>query len=212
MRILPILFNTEMVQAIQDDRKTATRRCLKHPFTVHPNGYITKPRGNENLHPYEPPYRKGDVLWVRETWSTRQSNTCIGVGTGICPYSCCENATGPCFDDEYIYKATDSLNSSLEKWYPSIHMPKAAARIWLEVLDVKVERLQDMTLEDFIDEGTSIPYEALNDPANAYLQAKEMFMRIWDATIPKKDIDKYSWDANPYVWAVSFERTDRPDI
>ena len=197
MRILPVLFNTDMVQAIQDDRKTVTRRCLKHPFTVHPNGYITKPRGNENLCPYEPPYRKGDVLWVRETWG--------------------EDVGG-----SYIYKADyseaftqdptiDAIGNEI-KWKPSIHMPKAAARIWLEVLDVKVERLQDMTLDDFLNEGISIPYEAFNDPANAYMQAKEIFMHIWNSTINKKQRNLYDWDANPYVWVISFKRTDRPNI
>lgn len=212
MRILPVLFNTDMVQAIQDDRKTVTRRCLKHPFTVHPNGYITKPRGNENLCPYEPPYRKGDVLWVRETWSTRQSNECIENTTGRCPYDSCETAPGPCFDKEYIYKATDSLDSSVNKWHPSIHMPKSAARIFLKVTDVGIERLQNMTLDDFLKEGISIPYEAFNDPENAYMQAKEIFMHIWDLTINKTQRHLYGWDANPLVWVIEFVKWVKPTM
>lgn len=198
MRILPILFNTEMVQAILDGRKTVTRRCLKHPFTVHPNGYITKPRGNENLCLYEPPCWKDDVLWVRETWSED-------------------------VEDGYIYKADYSeafiQNPTIDvKWKPSIHMPRAAARIWLKVLNVKVERLQDITENEARAEGAKRCIECidpLKDRPVIYENCNGYYIiglkAIWNPTISKKDIDIYGWDANPYVWVISFERTEAPN-
>lgn len=119
MREIPILFNTEMVKAIRDGRKTVTRRCLKHPFTVHPNGYITKPRGNESLCPYEPPYQPGDILYVRETWT----NDKLIFGKNVV--------------SNYHYRADgeikffDNVGREVDfKWHPSLHMPKEAARIF----------------------------------------------------------------------------------
>lgn len=211
MRIRPILFNTDMVRAILDGRKTTTRRALKYPFEVHPNGFITKPRGHDRLCPYEPPYQQGDILYVRETWSTKRSSKCVGNKTEKCPYNSCENAPGPCLYDEYIYKATDNLESSDVTWHPSIHMPKEAARIWLRVKDVRAERLSDMKLDDFLSEGVSIRPEAFNDPDNAYMQARMGFFHIWDSTIPKGQQDLYGWEANPWVWVIEFERCEKPE-
>lgn len=176
-RELPILFNTDMVQAILDGRKTVTRRALKHPFEVHPNGFITKPRGNERLCPYEPPYQPGDILYVRETW-----NKC---GNG------------------YRYKADwqkDDI-ADITKWKPSIHMPKEAARLWLKVTDVRVERLQEITPEDAKKEGTKKQFLPL---------VVDEFRDIWDSTIRKSDLDRYGWDANPWVWVIEFERCEKP--
>lgn len=205
-KVLPILFNTDMVLAILDGRKKVTRRCLKYPYTVHPNGYITKPRGNENLCPYIPPYQLGDILYVRETWSTRQSNTCIGNTTGICPYDSCETASGPCFDDEYIYKATDNLDSSVRKWHPSIHMPKKAARIFLRVTDARVERLQDITIEGIRAEGLTSAAVHVGDMEIAIQEWKI----LWDSTIKKTDLPLYGWYVNPWVWVIEFERCAKP--
>lgn len=128
MAIKPILFNTEMVRAILDGRKTCTRRTLKHPFIVHPNGYITKPRGNENLCPYDSPYQRGDILYVRETWKNAPNGY-------------------------YYYEnwQRDDI-ADVTKWKPSIHMPKEAARIWLKVTNVRVERLQDITADSIRNE------------------------------------------------------------
>ncbi len=211
MGIKPILFNTDMVRAILDGRKTTTRRALKYPFEVHPNGFITKPRGHDRLCPYEPPYQPGDILYVRETWSTKRSSKCVGNKTEKCPYESCENAPGPCLYDEYIYKATDNLESSDVTWHPSIHMPKEAARIWLKVKDVRAERLSDMKLDDFLSEGVSIRPEAFNDPDNAYMQARMGFFHIWDSTIPKGQQDLYSWAVDPWVWVIEFERCEKPE-
>ena len=176
MAIKQILFNTEMVRAILDGRKTCTRRTLKHPFIVHPNGYITKPRGNENLCPYDPPYQPGDILYVRETWKKAPNGY-------------------------YYYEdwQRDDI-ADVTKWKPSIHMPKEAARIWLKVTDVRVERLQDMTDDDAEAEGCF-----------DYTSTALGFPDVWDSTIKKSDLDRYGWDANPWVWVIEFERCEKPE-
>lgn len=226
MRILPMLFNTEMVQAIQEGRKTVTRRVVKPPYYVDTNylenaeGIIehtlrSAPKSSRLYHqigemPYpENPYKVGDILYIRETWFYESYLEEADESPADLP-------SGR-YSHRYVYKACQpdypvNLGAGGDGWSPSIHMPKEAARIWLKVLNVKVERLQNMTLDDFLNEGISIPYEAFNDPTNAYMQAKKIFMHIWNQTIPKKDIDKYGWDANPYVWVISFERTDNPYI
>lgn len=89
-------------------------------------------------------------------------------------------------------------------------MPKEAARIWIKVTDVRVELLQNMNTGDFLAEGVVIRPEAFNDPENAYWQAKEEFIHIWDATVKKAEKDRYGWDANPWVWVIEFERCKKP--
>ena len=190
MAIKPILFNTEMVRAILDGRKTCTRRLLKGPFTVHPNGYITKPRGNENLCPYEPPYQPGDILYVREAFY-RDENCILYKADN-------EKLTG--------YRNMSGEDVSV-KWRPSIHMPKEAARIWLKVMDVRVERLQDITADGIRNEGLS---SAAVHCGDVEIALKE-WENLWNSTIKKSDIDRYGWDANPYVWVIEFERCEKPE-
>lgn len=96
------------------------------------------------------------------------------------------------------------------KWHPSIHMPKEAARIFLRVTDVQVERLKNMTLDDFLSEGVALRPEAFNDPENAYMQAKSLFVDLWDSTINTQQLTLYRWDANPWVWVIAFERCEKP--
>ncbi len=195
MAIKPILFNTEMVRAILDGRKTCTRRLLKGPFTVHPNGYITKPRGNENLCPYEPPYQPGDILYVREAFY-RDENCILYKADN-------EKLTG--------YRNMSGEDVSV-KWRPSIHMPKEAARIWLKVTDVRVERLQEMTLKDFKAEGIYDNYKTYSETYTDHLRQMaypKVFARLWNSTIKKSDIDRYGWDANPWVWVIEFERCEK---
>jgi hypothetical protein len=188
MSIKPILFNTEMVRAILDGRKTCTRRVLKQPFEVHQNGYITKPRGDERPCPYIPPYQSGDVLYVRETW---------------CKDSCWGEK------EQYYYKADDSR--FFHRWRPSIHMPKEAARIFLKVTDVRVERLQDIT-----DDGAKAEGANWKNGKNVGWEEKmrrtavERFAEIWESTIKKTDKHIHGWNANPYVWVVEFERCEKP--
>lgn len=208
----PILFNTEMVKAILDGRKTTTRRLLKQPFEVHPNGYITKPRGNERLCPYEPPYVVGDTLWVRETWATHYD----GIHDGL----------AYCYKADGINLSSECLSGENNRWYPSIHMPREAARLFLKVTDVRVERLQDITEEQAKSEGV-ITNDAVKVSSYRY-----WFEQLWDsiyaAPCPVKEKGvithyiSYPWKdtretreykglpwivyGNPWVWANSFER------
>jgi hypothetical protein len=177
-----------MVRAILEGRKTCTRRVLKQPFEVHPNGYITKPRGNERLCPYIPPYQPGDILYVRETW--------------------CKGSYGD-EKEKYYYKADD--NNFFCTWHPSIHMPKEAARIFLKVTDVRVDRLQDIT-----DDGAKAEGANWKNGKNVGWEEKmrrtavERFAEIWESTIKKTDKHIHGWNANPYVWVVEFERCEKP--
>lgn len=196
MAIKPILFNTEMVRAILDGRKTCTRRLVK--FLPGENsqwtGYIKDGlmlyNGRNEPCIRKAPYHPGDILYVRETW-----------GEGY------EEGT-------YIYRASDKLaglptfkESSKLIYHPSIHMPKEAARIWLRVTDVRVERLQDIDGKGCVKEG--IEEEPLKYVGDEFV--KGMFHDLWDSTIKKSDIDRYGWDANPWVWVIEFEMCEKPE-
>ena len=204
MAIKPILFNTEMVQAILDGRKTCTRRIVKGAipddamwgYTMFtPKGCISC-RGvyadeyGEKF--FRLPYQQGDILYVRETW-------CKGSWMNE--------------KERYYYKADD--NDFHCVWHPSIHMPKEAARIWLKVTDVRVERLQECGEGWCIDiekEGIATPQDPiLYISDDAFHDALRMeFQKIWDSTIKKSDLDRYGWDANPWVWVIEFERCEKP--
>lgn len=207
----PILFNTEMVRAILDGRKTQTRRIIKLApgFGGHPVGESGNPDNPLGfMYPCgikRPPCNKGDILWVRETWSTHYD--------GYHP------------DLVYCYKA-DGLDLKAEclpgennRWYPSIHMPKEAARIFLRVKDVRAEKLQDITVLDAINEGCcgTICDHADANPAlgctdcynTGWLERPETeFALLWDTTVKKADLPVYGWDANPWVWVIEFERCE----
>ena len=203
MSIKPILFNTEMVRAILDGRKSCTRRLVKFLSGENPRwtGYIKDGlmlyNGKNEPCIRKAPYQLGDILYVRETW-----------GEGY------EEGT-------YIYRASDKLaglptfkESSKLIYHPSIHMPKEAARIWLKVTDVRVERLQEITEDGAKAEGSIDNRGFIHSPENEYDRihtAREHFIGIWDSTIKKSDIDRYGWDANPYVWVIEFKRCKKPE-
>lgn len=221
MAVKPILFNTEMVQAILDGRKTCTRRVIKpQPDEKHtyPLGFVTDSTekkevgcfgfaANEyggSIQYVKPPYRyaPGDILYVRETWCDDRQFT---------------HASTP---GRYFYKASESGNF---KWKPSIHMPKEAARIWLKVTDVRVERLQDITEEQACMEGTDpwdeVCYEnngwhpTFSDPdSGGDPNMVNGFHKLWNSTIKKSNLNRYGWDANPWVWVIEFERCEKPEI
>lgn len=220
MAIKPILFNTEMVRAILDGRKTCTRRIVKGfipddaiwGYTVFtPKGYIscrgTFPVGYGEKF-FKLPYQKGDILYVRETWCRygklddfdhviegTEEYYYLADGANPTPYNCfLVQRNG--YDE---YKDTPV-------WHPSIHMPKEAARIWLKVKDVLVERLQGIDGKGCVKEG--IEEEPLKYVGEEFV--KGMYHDLWDSTIKKSDIDRYGWDANPWVWVIDFERCDKP--
>lgn len=218
-RVLPILFNTDMVQAILDRRKTVTRRLVKkrqcmlldrkepHELDRKYAPYDSMTDTELMACTYRPPHQKGDILYVRETWAFSICITCMH--EGACNINPVEYDDGDSISEGcFLYRAECAPATHI--WKPSIHMPKQAARIWLKVTDVRVERLQDMNTGDFLAEGVVIRSEVFNDPENAYWQAKREFVHIWDATVKEAEKDRYGWDANPWVWVIEFERCKKP--
>lgn len=245
-RVLPILFNTEMVQAILDGRKTVTRRICKdaNEYTVPDMSFYDAEKRTYAVHNYSNkehtdklsiaertcPICPGDTLYVRETWRVGawdirnqmiafdyKDGTC-GELTYIHDRELFERLVNQSREDarkaKCEYNGVDFVwekGKSPCRWRPSIHMPKEAARIWLKVNNVRVERLQNMCLDDFINEGVCVPNEAFNDPKNAYGFAKFRYSGIWTSTIKMEDNDRYGWVANPYVWVIKFERCEKPE-
>jgi len=142
-----MIFNTEMVKAILEGRKTQTRRPVKPPFEKHPNGYITKRVGNNRFTPYESPFGvPGDIIYVRETWCDSLHSDGYEVDGSESVHTC------------YGYLASGKYACGRDvpddvKWNPSIHMPRIAAQIFLQITDVRVERVRDISEEDAIAEG-----------------------------------------------------------
>lgn len=182
MRELPILFSTDMVKAILEGRKSQTRRVVKgtplqwlEEFTP---SFVADPENN--LCPYG---KVGDVLWVRERWMKLIHRD---------------------RESEYGYP-TEVHSPEKLKWKPSIHMPKDIARIWLEVTDVRVERLQDINEEDAIEEGVEQnrdgSWHDYLEPTRLWQDcAKASFQSLW-----MKLNGLESWNSNPFVWVISFK-------
>lgn len=226
MAIKPILFNTEMVRANLDGRKSCTRRIVKpqpqgrlcYAFAGcdcgtwgYPSKTAYENWGDEYKLPeditdeelkkrWKPPYHTDDILYVRETW-------CKGLERYIyrADYS----------DTEKFYRDGKEIEM---KWHPSIHMPKEAARIWLKVTDVRVERLQEISEDGAVKEGIYVadckdcnaPFGCDACPDEGYNEIDE-FVELWNSTIKKSDLDRYGWNANPYVWVIEFERCEKPE-
>lgn len=208
MAIKPILFNIEMVRAILDGRKTCTRRVVKTRRKDACGFFVTRKTDgtfagiyeydeNESMfdNKLKPPYQSGDILYIRETW-----------GEGYA-------------EGTYIYKADDKLaelptfkETSKILYHPSIHMPKEAARIWLKVTDVRVERLHEITEDGAKAEGANWKNgKNVGWEEKMNRTAIERFAEIWNGTIKKSDLDRYGWEANPWVWVIEFERCEKPE-
>ncbi len=271
MKIKPILFNTEMVRAILDGRKSCTRRIVKpqpqsrlcYTFAGcncgtwgYPSKTAYENWGDEYKLPeditdeelkrrWNPPYHTDDILYVRETWR-------VGAWDILNQMIAFDYKDGTCGELTYIHdrelferlvnqSRNDARQAKCEyngvdfvwekgkspcRWHPSIHMPKEAARIWLKVTDVRVERLQEMKPVDVIKEGA---YPDCWDCLNTYgesgsqccygteeqcSQCDEVMMeweKLWNSTIKKADLDRYGWDASPWVWVIEFERCEKPE-
>lgn len=204
-RVLPILFNMDMVRAILDGRKTVTRRKVKNPA--------------------KPPCLAGDTLYVRETWNygyIETSDIPESSETWFEPV----RPNGECGEyikalSRYFYKAdVDAPGKEIDMiWRPSIHMPKSAARIWLKITDVRMERLQDMSRDNAIKEGIhycecpdGYTWKEQADMNKCYITTMWAMKALWNSTIKKSGIDLYGWDANPWVWVIEFELCEKPEI
>ena len=210
MAIKPILFNTEMVRAILDGRKACTRRICKdaNECTVPDMEFYNADRRTYAVHNFADkehteqlsiaertcPICPGDILYVRETWKKAPNG--------------------------YYYYEDWQRNdiADITKWKPSIHMPKEAARIWLKVMNVRVERLQEITDEQAKREGiqydecpTGFTWKQETDMHNCYTTQIGAMQALWNSTIKKSDLDRYGWDASPWVWVIEFERCENPE-
>ena len=229
MAIKPILFNTEMVRAILEGRKSCTRRIAKGlipddavwgytAFT--PKGYIscrgTFADGYGERY-FKLPCEPSDILYVRETWQylyELDGNEQVIEDTGKYYYAATDTIPFDTYVDE-----NGVTHDHHAPWRPSIHMPKKAARIWLKVTNVRVERLQEITPKDAKNEGVGnlfyedIGYSEKNygtEVDSEYGIAKEQFAWLWDSTIKKSDLAQYGWDASPYIWVIEFEKCEKP--
>lgn len=196
----PILFNAEMVCAILDGRKTQTRRVMKPPPTAdlswvtewgwtfftpdkHISGRGRRP-GNGPSEMFLPcPYALEQKLWVRETFTGDWR------GNGI-PARGIVN-----------YRADGEIPEQYREgnyWRPSIFMPRWASRLTLEIVEVRVQRVRDITDDDAIEEGV----DRTNTSIPTY--ATQRFQKLWDSINGKKS--GCSWADNPFVWALTFKR------
>ncbi|MFY3300201.1 hypothetical protein ACOTEY_00450 [Achromobacter xylosoxidans] len=190
MRERPILFNGPMVRAILAGHKTQTRRVVK----PQPAGAWAAP--GKTSCPYGQP---GDRLWVRETWAQNW-----------------DQLSDTRMDRSYVYRADGearALDNGVElPWRPSIHMPRSACRLMLEVTGVRVERLNDISDSDCWAEGIEECDGALDEVEICHL-AKAMGRTFEDpqpsyAALWEQINGPGSWHANPWVWVVEFRRIE----
>lgn len=205
----PILFSGAMVRAILDGRKTQTRRVakpVKHPDlgNIYTPGALVREHEPHHVIERACPYgRRGDRLWVRETWQgpmwdgELEDRPADAHSPQYCQYAA-DGGSTPEFMD-----ADDNLRQG---WRPSIHMPRWACRLRLEVTGVRVERLTDCSEADALAEGvTATPDGAFHIEQDMYRAPDpvECYARLW-ASINGAE----SWAANPWVWVVEFRRIE----
>jgi hypothetical protein len=221
MRERPIIFNGEMVRAILGGRKSQTRRAINPQPNGHLLGFVERPLHNERETPvlralfkgdyagtafreFTCPYGKvGDHLWVRETFALmcKQAD----------PFCWCETEEQRRQNHYYEYRADTGNpypgqwdaddakgNDEAPKWKPAIHMPRAASRITLEIVSVRVERVRDISLDDAEAEGINV-FDATRRNGDVL-----EFAKLWDKINARRG---YSWESNSWVWVITFSRT-----
>ncbi|WP_346893559.1 hypothetical protein [Clostridium sp. UBA871] len=228
----PILFNTEMVKAILEGKKTVTRRVIKpQPIQQIPLGFVTSSTDKKHEDCFgwgmsehggivdyaKLPCKIGDILYVRETWcdTTKDLKDDSDLEVNEC---------------RYIFKVDDNghrqpiIEVDVKRWRPSIHMPKEATRIFLEVTNVRVERLQDITEDQAIKEGCSgieckKPHNYNSDECcgycnnSGYIEPPELeFLYLWNSTLKKEQLKYYGWDNNPWVWVIEFKKLESKEV
>lgn len=224
-----ILFNGDMVTATLEGSKSETRRPMKNQNIL--GGTMTAAGLLAGIpeHPevggevIKPPYDIGDILWVRETWQEVYETEFNHDAPGYCVNI---KSLIPNFDDipkieagissdskcaamvprmkYYVFKSSNIQYASSTHgllWKPNIHMPKQAARLFLKVNDISIQRVQDITSEEIAREGVWIP---------GCLLPTDEFAKLWDSTISEKKRDRLGWNANPWVWVVKFEKCEMP--
>ena len=205
-KMKPIIFSTPMVVAILEGRKSQTRRVIKDKditnwFDIDVDGkpiaYIDQETGDSYPPTRRAKYQVGDILWVRETWAP-----CATIDSWL-------NDT-----NLYVYRTNygttedDSFPPSMFKWRPSIFMPREAARIFLKVTNVRVERVQDITVDDCRLEGCCCSDCLQTGPHSPDCKCDTLFHNVWNDINAKRG---YSWDTNPWVWVYEFERISKEE-
>lgn len=210
MKERPILFSTPMVQAILAGNKTQTRRIVKpQPIVCDDargghywpsNAVQSMVHVEKELQDYDGIWRGliddcnpfggvGDRLWVRETFRLYDSDECPHADF---PCGCPRN-------DTPLYKASHDCSDG-EKWKPSIHMPRKAARLFLEIINIRIERLNDITSEDAKAEGFDYSTHPSAIEMGYAIGAKTNFRVTWEQIYGQNE-----WNKNPWVWVVEFK-------
>lgn len=199
-----MIFNAEMVRAILDGRKTQTRRPIKWKQTRFTE---IAERDDGSLWPWAEdcerggdiwfacPYGEiGDRIWVRETFRVHSRAT--DVATLVYRASVRNSWTE---QTHRVPVAVCNKPATPEKWTPSIHMPRWASRILLEITDVRVERLRDLSEEDAKSEGITPPAGGVLPGWEYRINFRDLWMDIYGTD---------SWEANPWVWVIEFKRVE----
>lgn len=221
MKERPIIFNADMVRAILYERKMQTRREAKvfqYPdpaasvhLTANNDGWIgwwPKPVSSEKTAELYPsggipcPYgQPGDRLWVRETWAHVPA-TAYRCSEGV------QQTINPGDPDMCAVYREGWERSKPAGWRPSIHMPRWASRITLEIKSINIERLQDISEDDAQAEGLrkfphkgDFAYAWRENDNHGHGSARGAFMSLWQSIYGQE-----SWDSNPWVWVIKFER------
>lgn len=232
MKERPILFSTELVKEILAGRKTMTRRIINtqkrspHLFEER----VAKPRfsnwketsdgmqavfvrgdcldsvGKELTYWVKSPYGDcGDKLWVREAWADvtdafEEADEIRNVAFRA------DNSVWDCYGQMVYLEQLGDSGIEVKKWKPSIHLPKVASRLTLEIKDIKVEKLQDISDEDIKSEGfTTSHYYCDERVGHVCTSARDLFINRWDWLNAKRG---FSWESNPFVWVIEFKKLE----